>query len=101
MTGLSYATNHQAVPEFAGDVARGARTEDHTKVFRSGKTQSSVASTGTEKESIASIGVASEAESFIAEGKMKAMTNAQHLPCVLLTDYRAPAPLGQRKRTAR
>jgi hypothetical protein len=54
MIGLSYATNHQAVPEFAEDVARGARTEDHTKAFRSRKTQSRVASTGTEKESIAS-----------------------------------------------
>ena len=54
MIGLSNATNHQAVPEFAADVARGARTEDHTKAFRSRKTQSGVASTGTEKESIAS-----------------------------------------------
>jgi hypothetical protein len=31
------------------------------------------------------VGVASEAESFIAGGKMKTTSNAQHLPCVLLT----------------
>ena len=84
MIGLSYATNDQAVPEFAEDVARGARTEDHAKAFRSRKTQSRVASTGTEKESIASW-VLLVRLIFIAGGKMKTTSNAQHFPCVLLT----------------